>query len=508
MMSFLSPWWLLGIIVLAAYLWQVRRIGWKAQGWLWVSVLFLIIALARPVLPQKPVDIEEKGSDVILAVDLSYSMRGNDIAPSRLEAAKKLLREVVRRDTKERFGVIGFTTSAIVLSPLTKDTELLEHLVGSLDESQIITKGTDIMSALELSRKMSHAARPIVIVFTDGGDELSYEKEAAFVRDNDLAVSVVMLATNDGSTLLNNDGSSLKDEAGHIVVSARNDAIEAIVHEGKVLRNHNAEEILSLIEESHRDDFAAKGTAARYQELFYVPLVAALIAFVAAFTTLGTKLARIVMGAMAIIGVSAQGGMLDFGYNYLAETNYKAGSFERSAELYRHVEGERARYNRANALYKAGKYADALGLYRSIRSDDAAFKSNVFYNMGNCHIRLQEFAEAREAFLKSLTLRYTRAADQNLRSIEGVQEQHTLNVRKEKKDNFSADENKPVGEKKSSKEGGGSNMKSDTASGGGGDEGKKAQSDPRFSMSQGKAALSSRQYELINQRSVHETKPW
>ena len=51
-------------------------------------------------------------------------------------------------------------------------------------------------------------------------------------------------------------------------------------------------------------------------------------------------------------------------------------------------------------------------------------------------------------------------------------------------------------------------MKTDTASGGGGDEGKKTQSDPRFSMSQGKAKLSSKQYELINQRSVHETKPW
>jgi len=200
--------------------------------------------------------------------------------------------------------------------------------------------------------------------------------------------------------------------------------------------------------------------------------------------------------------------MLDFGYLYLAEKNYTQGNFERSAELYRHVEGERGRYNRANALYKAGKYADALGIYRSIRSDSASFKANIFYNMGNCHIRLQEFGEAREAFLKSLTLRYTKAADQNLRAIADVKEQQTLNVRKEKNDSFAADENKPAGAKKTSKEGGGSNMKTDTASGGGGDEGKRAQSDPRFSMSQGKAKLSSRQYELINQRSVHETKPW
>lgn len=507
-MMFLTPLWLGALVIVPLYVWQVKRSGWSKQGWLLASIALLIFSLARPVLPQKPVTAEEAGSDVIFAVDLSYSMRGTDLAPSRLEVAKKLLYDVVRSDQKDRFGVIGFTTSAIVLSPLTKDTEMLEHLFSSLDESQIITKGTNVMSALELSRKMSHSARPIVILLTDGGDEASYEKESSFVRDNNLALSVVMLATNNGSTLPTSEGSSLKDENGHIVVSARNDAIEEIVNKGKVIRNTRAGEILSLIDSARENDFTGKTSVMRYQELFYVPLMLSLIAFVAAFTTVGKKISRLFIPALALIGVSAQGGMLDFGYIYLAEINYTHGNFERSAELYRHVEGERARYNRANALYKAGKYADALGLYRSIRSNNASFKANIFYNMGNCHIRLQEFGEARESFLKSLTLRYTRAADQNLRAITEVKEHQTLNVRKEKNDSFASEENKPTGAKKTSKEGGGSNMKTDTASGGGGDEGKRAQSDPRFSMSQGKAKLSSRQYELINQRSVHETKPW
>lgn len=508
MMTFLSPLWLIGLIGAAFYVWVTRRRGWNYQIWLFLSVTFLLLALARPVLPQKPISVDEAGSDVILAVDLSYSMRGTDLSPNRLEVAKKILHEVVHTDQRDRFGVIGFTTSAIVLSPLTKDTELLEHLFSSLDESQIITKGTDVMSALELARKMSHSHAPTVILLTDGGDGASYTKEADFVRENNLALSVVMLASNDGSTLPTEDGASLKDDAGHIVVSARNDAIEEIVYEGKMIRDASAGAVLSLIDDVHNNDFAGKASVMRYQELFYIPLVLALISFMAAFTTIGRKISRIFFPLLALIGVSAQGGMLDFGYAYLAERNYQQGDFERSAELYRPIDGEKARYNRANALYKAGKYVDALGIYRSIRSDNIPFKANIFYNMGNCHIRLQQFSEAREAFLKSLTLRYTKAADQNLRAIEEIKEQQTLNVRKEKKENLAAEENKPTGEKKNSKEGGGSNMKTDTASGGGGDEGKKAQSDPRFSMSQGKAKLSSRQYELINQRSVHETKPW
>jgi Ca-activated chloride channel family protein len=192
----------------------------------------------------------------------------------------------------------------------------------------------------------------------------------------------------------------------------------------------------------------------------------------------------------------------------MGKADYVGGNYERSAQWYAHVDTEYARFNRANALYKAGKYQEALGLYRSIRSDDPLFKSKVFYNMGNAHIRLSEFENARNALLKSLTLNYSREADQNLRAIARAEEQKSLNVRKEKKDQFSSDENKPTGEGKKGKEGGGSNMQSDIATSGAGDAGKKAQADPRFSTSQGKASLSSKQYELINQRSVHETKPW
>lgn len=506
-MIFLSPLWLIGLAGVAIYLWAVRRHGWNAQGWLLASIVLLILSLARPVLPQKPITVDEAGSDVIIAVDLSYSMRGTDLSPSRLEVAKKLLRDVVRRDHQDRFGVIGFTTSAIVLSPLTKDTELLEHLFGSLDESQIITKGTDVMSALELARKMSRSARPTVILLTDGGDSASYTKEADFAEENNLAVSVVMLASKDGSTLPTSDG-SLKDDAGHIVVSARNDAIEEITHEGKMIQSHSTQDILSLIEASRQNDFSQKGTVMRYQELFYIPLTLAVLCFMAAFTTMGRKFSTLLISILALIGVSAEGAITDAAYDYAGKYYYNRADYEHSARMYRSITSERGAYNRANALYKAGKYSEALGLYRSIRSDNNSLKANIFYNMGNCYVRLSQFSDAREAFLKSLTLRYTKAADQNLRAISGVKEQQTLNVRKEKKDNVSAEENKPTGEKKTSKEGGGSNMKTDTASGGGGDEGKKTQSDPRFSMSQGRAKLSSRQYELINQRSVHETKPW
>ena len=90
-MSFLTPLWLIALILLPLYLWGARRYGWHTQIWLMVSLLFLILSLTRPVIPEKPITVEEAGSDVILAVDVSYSMRATDIAPTRLDAAKRVL---------------------------------------------------------------------------------------------------------------------------------------------------------------------------------------------------------------------------------------------------------------------------------------------------------------------------------------------------------------------------------------------------------------------------------
>ena len=508
-MNFLTPLWLSAFLILPLYLWGARRYGWHTQIWLMVSVLFLILSLTRPVIPEKPITVEEAGSDVILAIDVSYSMRATDIAPTRLDAAKRVLSQIIAQDREDRFGVLAHTTSAIILSPLTKDTELLTHLFGSLDESQIITKGTEVMSALELARKMSHAQHPLLVLFTDGGDQLSYEKESAYAEENGLKVCIVMLASAQGSTLPSDNG-SLKDDDGHIVVSSRNDAINLIAEQsgGKVIDGADASSVIEWIERERSEDFAGSTTVTRYSELFYFPLVLALIAFVLGYTSVGERVSKALIPLLALVGISANAGLLDYPYQTVGKYEYSRGNYEHSAQWYGRIDSEHSKFNRANALYKAGKYQEALAIYRLIRSDEAIFKSKVFYNIGNCHIRLSEFENGRNALLKSLTLSYSREADQNLRAIARAQEQKSLNVRKEQKDKFSSDENKPTGEGKKGKEGGGSNMQSDIASSGAGDAGKKAQADPRFSTSQGKAALSSKQYELINQRSVHETKPW
>jgi len=516
-MTFLLPQWFWLLLVVGLLLLYKRNRGhgfnWSMQKlWLMAALLFVVAALARPVLPGKPADVDQTGSDVVIAVDLSYSMQADDIAPTRLEAAKKLLRELVKRDTKDRFGVIGFTTNAIVLSPLTNDGELLLHLFDGLDEQMIITQGTRLLPALKLARKMSRAVHPKLLLLSDGGDELGYNEEAAYAKENNLQVNVIMLATHFGSTLKKRDGSMLKDKSGDIVVTSRNDAIRALASatKGAFIDGADLEEVLDVLHEQNSEDFRSKTKVMQYTELFYYFIIAAIIAFMMAVTTLGKMFRKRMLPLLMLLGISSQAGVLDYFYLEKGRSAYGAQKYAVAADAFGKVQSRYARYNTANSLYKEGEYEKALQLYKAVRSSDPDVKASLYFNMGNCYIRLQEFTKAREMFVNSLILRDDPEARENLYAIIEAEEQdHLLTGRQEGKEREQQSTAESSNERKAKKRGGGSNMKvAADSSQGGGDEGKKTKSDPRMSFSGGKARLSSRQYELINQRSVDEAKPW
>ncbi len=191
---------------------------------------------------------------------------------------------------------------------------------------------------------------------------------------------------------------------------------------------------------------------------------------------------------------------------------YDAGDYNKSAELFAAYDNSAARYNAANALYRAGRYEEAQTLYGTVDVPDIQFAAGVWYNRGNTLIRLKEFAKARDAFARSLSLHYDEAALENMMHIIHAESQdHMLTGRQEGKkraqDQEDAREQERSGKQKT---GGGSNQQSAAERNrGAGAQGKKVEREMQLEFgNKGKNRLSSKQYELINQRSVHEKNPW
>ncbi|MFA6197155.1 MAG: VWA domain-containing protein [Sulfurimonas sp.] len=469
-----------------------------------LTFAFIVLALTRPVIEQEPIKSEQILSDVIIAVDLSYSMNATDILPSRLEKAKEILETIVKTNQKSRFGVLGFTTNAIVLSPLTQDSELLLHLFNSLEQKLIITKGSSVLPAIKLSRVMSKAKHPSVVILSDGADEVEYAKEANLAKESGLIVNVFMLGSDTGTTITLEDGTLLKDENGAIVVTRANNALALVAKRSGGVFTENIDELQSALEAQKNKDFKTQSTIMKNFELFYFFVSLALITFLVTITTLK----RFVITALLLFGISLDASVFDQINENIAKSAYEKGEYKKSIIYYQKIDANRAYYNLACGQYKEGEYEKALVNFERVKSSDAKFKSELFYNLGNTLVRLQEFKKAREAYLKSLTLFYSKEADENLAYIKDTLEQERMQTGQQKTKNNSSIAKQDASSQKK-KEGGGSNMKvSANASSGAGDMNKKTEGESMLNLNEGKAKLSSKQYELINKRGNDEKKPW
>ncbi len=153
------------------------RRGWRARVSSWSPAVFavvgllLILALARPQTGASRVEIKSEGIDIMLALDISGSMRAEDFKPNnRLHVAKDVAKKFVAGRSGDRVGLVVFAGGAYTQCPLTMDYGILQSLLDAVDFGQV-PDGTAIGMALATSinrlREAEGESR-VVILLTDG----------------------------------------------------------------------------------------------------------------------------------------------------------------------------------------------------------------------------------------------------------------------------------------------------------------------------------------------------
>jgi Ca-activated chloride channel family protein len=147
---------------------------------LWLLWLLLLLAAARPVWIGEAVELPNSGRDLMLAVDISGSMRIEDMQVDnktlrRIDAIKAVGAQFINRRVGDRLGLILFGSNAYVQSPLSFDTATVERF---LLEAQIGFAGqeTAIGDAIGLAVKRLRerpAESRVLILLTDGQDTAS-----------------------------------------------------------------------------------------------------------------------------------------------------------------------------------------------------------------------------------------------------------------------------------------------------------------------------------------------
>lgn len=206
-----------------------------------LSYTMLVVALARPKMGMKVQDVETKGADIIIALDVSNSMLAEDLKPNRLERAKQAISVLLDRLRGDRIGIIVFAGSARKQVPITIDYATAKMTVQSITPDDVNTQGTSLSAAINMAMEslpVDRASSGAIILITDGEDHEGEAVELARkAKKQNIFVHTIGIGTPQGVPIpIYNNGlvSGYKtDRNGQTVITKLNEQIlKEIASEG------------------------------------------------------------------------------------------------------------------------------------------------------------------------------------------------------------------------------------------------------------------------------------
>lgn len=167
-----------------------------------IAFLFLIIGIVNPQIGSKQEEIKREGSDIIICLDVSNSMKAEDFKPNRLAKAKQSLEKLIDKLNNDRIGIIVFAGEAYIQLPITIDYAAAKMFLENIDCDVVPVQGTVISSAIELAEKSfgtEEGKNKAVIIISDGesydDDAVSAARQAA---EKNIVVHTIGIGSPEG----------------------------------------------------------------------------------------------------------------------------------------------------------------------------------------------------------------------------------------------------------------------------------------------------------------------
>lgn len=194
-----------------------------------LALTFLVITLARPQFGSKVSNEKRNGIEIIIAMDISNSMKAKDVVPSRLDKAKLMIENIVDNFTNDKVGLIVFAGDAFVQLPITSDYVSAKMFLQSITPSLIHTQGTDIAKAIDLATHSFSQQDKIgkaILLITDGEDhEGGVSKSAKEAREKGINIFILGIGSANGAPIPMDEGGYMTDNSGNTIMSTLNETM-------------------------------------------------------------------------------------------------------------------------------------------------------------------------------------------------------------------------------------------------------------------------------------------
>lgn len=215
-------------LLLALLMPSVSRYKRKTKFFIAFSALaILILGVANPQIGTKMEEVKREGVDIIIALDVSNSMKAEDIKPNRLESAKQEISHMLNKFQNDRLGLIVFAGDSYLQLPLTTDYSAARLILSTVDVDVVPIPGTAIGTAIKLAMKSFAAGEKkhkVIIIISDGenheDDAIAAAKDA---NSEGVIVHTIGMGSPDGVPIPIYQGNTQtgykKDEGGNTVVT-------------------------------------------------------------------------------------------------------------------------------------------------------------------------------------------------------------------------------------------------------------------------------------------------
>ncbi len=409
------------------------RARWGRPACLLGAVACCIVALMQPHWGQGARALPLLGRDVVVLLDVSYSMLAEDAQPNRLEHAKAAVRKLVaavQREGGTRLGLLAFAGRADVLCPLTRDYELFLKRLGDASPDAATLHGTSIAAAL---RKVGGAFGELapgytdLILVSDGGDHGGQPAEAAAeLGRRHLSLYAVGVGDPDRTALIPIAGgarqSYLTHDGQQVRTRLESDLLTRVAAAGggTYQRLPDGPEgldrlYLETIAGKPRRELPAAADpelAARYQIFLLLAVLLLVLDLVLQRSGPEPASGRLAAGLAPLPRRQAVAGLLvllpilgaDQAQRAVHQGNalYQAGQYQAALEHYRDAAGilpdsPAIRFDQGSALFKNRAQEQALDQYlAALTTADPKLASRASYNIGVIKYR-QALAAAHDA---------------------------------------------------------------------------------------------------------------
>jgi len=400
-------------------------------GCLIAAVALLIVAVARPQYGFDLEKIEQRGLDIVVAIDTSKSMLAEDIAPDRLERAKLAALDLMQEAKADRLGLVAFAGEAFLECPLTIDDTAFRQSVEALDVNTIPQGGTALASAINstLTAFKEGDHFKVLVLLTDGEDNDTGALEAAqSAAKEGLKIFTVGIGTAEGTLLrvtdANGNSDYIRDPGGNVVKSHLNETLLQDIARTTggfylPLRPNTMDTLyergIAPLPESESQERLVR----RYHEQFQWPLLAAIFLLLAEMLLPERKRDKMTLNndrphpgprpqerekrppVLTATGVTLLFALLGPAHNGFASPasalrEYQTGNytnalreFERLSEA--NTNDLRLVFNAGTAAYRATNFDTALRDFQMVAlSPDLKLQQQAFYNLGNTLYRQGE----------------------------------------------------------------------------------------------------------------------